>query len=305
MPLTTSPAWLATLDTSPSFLVQCVRIQRADGEVFGITNHVRDLSINDTAFVSRISTQYADGAHTYRSDAGMTPSELQETAGLEPDNYNLQIFLDDTITQLDVLQRRFAGAEVATFTYDYADPSKGIFELRIGFIGEAEVSGQTARFEVKALSQKAAQRIGDVTSETCRAQFGDELCGVDLDGDNPDGFDYRGTTTVSEVLDSRRFKTVGTEALTFPTDFFERGHARFTDGLNSGLSFDIESYDAVDGIVTLRSAPLVPLQVSDGVFLQAGCKKTYRACWEDHDNALNHRAEPWHPTPETVNKIER
>ena len=298
MPFAQSEAWEDALQLDPTTLAQGYRIQRQDGEVFCTTTRVIQTVINDSVF-DDFDFDYGSADRIYRADQGASPTEIRETTGLQPDNYNLQFFLDeDFIKPDDIQNRRFAQAEVLTFVYDYTDLDKGPFELRLCYIGEAKMEGNVVTFEIKEMANKTAVRWGDLTSEICRHQFGDDSCMKDLDGDNPDGFPYRTTGEVAMVSSSREFTVDGIDG--FPTNFFQYGHIKFLTGLNTGLAFDIESSDSDE--MVLRLAPISPIQPGDELFLQGGCIKTWRACYEDHDNAINLGAEPRHPTPETANR---
>jgi uncharacterized phage protein (TIGR02218 family) len=309
MPLRAPTSWKNALAISPSFLVQGVRIQRTDGEVFCVTNNVRDLELSDDIFETDLGDRYAQEdesflSRIYRSEFGLAPSQIQETTGLKPDNYDLRLFLDvDFINTFDVRTRKFSQAEVATFTYDYRDLARGIFELRLGYIGAASIKGTNVNFTVKALATKAAQHIADVTAEICRHQFGDPGCKVDVEnGENPNGFPY--STPVALITEVHGPADFTIEAVDdFPSDFFERGWIRFNAGINAGLHYDVKTFDA--GRFTLYSAPLGGIAEGDPLYLRAGCKKTHRACWEDHNNAINSALEHRHPTTVTANNVRR
>jgi uncharacterized phage protein (TIGR02218 family) len=264
-----------------------------------VTNHVINIAILDSIF-DAFGFDYGNTSRIYRADLGMAPTQIKESVGLSPDNYNLTLFADDTVfTYRDIQMRRWAQAEALTFTFDYTDLTKGIFEPRLCYVGQANLDSGAFSIEIKALATKAAVALGDITSETCRAQFGDDLCKVDLTGNNPDGVAYQQDNVAITTVTSQR-KFTCSSLSDYPTGFFERGHITFLSGDNLGLSFDVESFSG--GVFTLRMPTLMPFATTDTIFAQGGCKKTWRACWEDHDNAVNLRAEPNHPTGETLNQ---
>ena len=137
--------------------------------------------------------------------------------------------------------------------------------------------------EIRGLTQKLSQRIGQLYSPICRARLGDSRCGVDLEALTVTG-SITGVTSRSVFADSSRSEADGT---------FTYGNITFTSGLNDGLSAEIK--DHRDGGFTLVLPLPYDVAVSDTYSLTPGCDKTLSTCIARFSNAVNFRGEPHVP----------
>lgn len=304
MPLDLSSGWLEHLDSDPTFLVSCWRVQLMSGDVIAITNNTEDLSIDDQDLPLDAETS---NVVIYESTAGMAPSSDSVAAGAHIDNLNIQFLLDSgLLSEADMHSGRLIGAEVLFFTVCYKNLGLGPMDIRRSYLGALAASGQVADVEINALHTRMQQATGEVTGDICRHVFGDAGCTKDLGGERPDGFAYTVTGVEVTSVDSKRRFTVS-DVATWPDDFFERGYVRFTSGANQDLAMDVEKFEGADsgheGRVTLRLPMFLEVQVGDLLTMVGGCKKTWRACWQDHDNIINAALEYKHPTSESVQRI--
>jgi hypothetical protein len=83
------PIALATHTASGSTtLATCWKVTRSDAQVFGFTDHDRDLVVSGV---------------TYRATSGYTRTAVQDGSALGVDNLDLEgVFDDDAITELDL-----------------------------------------------------------------------------------------------------------------------------------------------------------------------------------------------------------
>lgn len=251
-------------------LAQCWKIIRRDSTVLGFTSHDADIVY--------------DGV-TYLAASGFTPSAVESQSSLAVDNLDIEGVLDsEAITEGDILAGRYDFAEVETFLINYADTSQGVLQLRRGWLGEVQLNKQHFMAEVRGLTQKLSQHIGELYSPVCRAQLGDARCGVALSG-------YTVTGTVTAVSSAGKF-TDSSRSEAAAT--FDGGVLTFTSGDNSGLSREVK-FHAAGGVFTLALPFPYAVQTGDAYSLTPGCDKTLTTCIDRYNNAVNFRGEPHVP----------
>jgi hypothetical protein len=108
------------------------KVQRRDGEIFGFTDHDRDLVYDDGA---------GDGPITYAARSGYTRTAIQSTADLAVDNLDVETFFDAAgITEQDLRAGRWDHAEVQLMLVNRANLGQGHLALRRGFLGEVTIT---------------------------------------------------------------------------------------------------------------------------------------------------------------------
>lgn len=148
-------------------LATCWRVQRADGVVFGFTDHDRDLVVSST---------------TYRASTGYQRSAIGSRADLSVDENEINGILSAAeITEADLRAGLWDGAEVRVFMVNHQNLSMGEVKLRRGQLGEVVVNDDgTFSAELRGLSQALQQTIGEQYSAECRADLGDSRCRVPI-----------------------------------------------------------------------------------------------------------------------------
>lgn len=250
-------------------LATCWKLTRRDGEIFGFTDHDRALTVGGVAYEAR---------------AGFTPTAVVASAALNVDNMDIEGMLDSAfITEADVLAGLYDFAEIEIFQVNYANLSQGSVFLRRGWLGEITLRNQRFVAELRGLTQKLSQHIGDFYSPACRAELGDGRCQVNLAG-----FTHSGTmdsaASRQSCKDAARSEASG---------YFAGGKLTFTSGENGGLSMEIKEFR--DSIFTLVLPMPYDIAPGDHYTAVGGCDKTFVACIEKFDNALNFRGEPHVP----------
>jgi uncharacterized phage protein (TIGR02218 family) len=199
-------------------LAQCWKLTRRDGTVLGFTEHDVDLEIE---------------AVTYRAASGFTPSAVASQSSLAVDNMDIEGMLDDEmIREADILVGHYDFAEVESFLVNYHDLTQGRLELRRGWLGEVQLDKQHFIAEVRGLTQKLAQHMGELYSPVCRAQLGDSRCGVDVSI-------YSEVGAVTSVTNQGQFIDTGR---TEPAASYDRGVIRFTSGANNGVTREVKFF---------------------------------------------------------------
>lgn len=144
----------------------CWKITRVDSVILGFTGHTEDLEI---------------GGVTYRSAQGFTPTNVQTSSGLNVDNLNVKGLLNSLgITDFDVNSGLYDGASLEIFLVNYEDLTQGIMRLRRGFLGNVKMSRVGFEAEIRGLLERYTRQILEVYAPACRADLGDDRCGVAL-----------------------------------------------------------------------------------------------------------------------------
>jgi uncharacterized phage protein (TIGR02218 family) len=134
-----SAALQVHLDSGTTTLAWCWRIERADGVVYGFTDHDRHLSF---------------GSVTYEPESGFAASEIRSGSDLAVDAQDAEgVLSSDTITETDILDGRWDNAAVEVWRVNWNAVSQRVL-MRRGAIGQvrrgrlafvAEVGGRAPR----------------------------------------------------------------------------------------------------------------------------------------------------------------
>ncbi|WP_300529547.1 DUF2163 domain-containing protein [Maricaulis sp.] len=161
--LTLSPHFQAALDSGVTTLCWGWRVERRDGQVFGFTDHDRDLLI--------------DGL-IYRAGSGFGGADLETAEGLAPGQADLAGALDaDVLSEADLKDGLWSGARVELWRLDWSSPDERV-HIASGELGE--VRRRDGRFEAQWLgpAHRLERTTGRVFSRRCDAVLGDARCGV-------------------------------------------------------------------------------------------------------------------------------
>ena len=223
--LTLDPTFKASLSKIPSTICWCWLITRRDGGMIGFTS---------------LDVPIAIGGVTYYGTTGFNPGAAQQSQGVDKvDSQTLKGILDRSgISKADLSSGIYDGAQVRRFLVDYTnlpssldlDPAKHR-ELPIALIGSKKQNNLGYELQIKDLISKLDNKIGTVTTKTCRANLGDGNCGVDL-------APFTHNLSVTGGNDRRVFSIDGN----FANQYFDQGRLQFTSGANQGLHLDIAYY---------------------------------------------------------------
>jgi hypothetical protein len=162
--LTLPPALEAALACGVTSLCRCWRVTRRDGQVFGFTDHDRDLDF--------------DGI-TWRAGSGFGSVDAERECGFAADRGAVAGALDSaSITAADIEAGLWAGARVESFQVDWSDPD-GRVKTATAELGE--IRRRDGRFEAEllGLTHRMERVTGRVFARRCDAELGDARCGVD------------------------------------------------------------------------------------------------------------------------------
>jgi uncharacterized phage protein (TIGR02218 family) len=263
-----TPELAAHLAGEVTTLATCWRVTRTDTVTFGFTDHDRDLVIDSI---------------TYRAASGMLGS-ASASQGLTAQSVDISgIISDDSITEEDILAGRYDFAEVTLFLVNHADLTHGSLWITQGVMGEIRHSKHQFITELQGIRIKCLRSIGSLYSPTCRAQFGDSRCGMNLSL-------HQVTGSISSVTSRSLFQDSGrTEA----NGHFTFGSIEFLSGNNNGLFGEVKAFSNASILLALPMPYAV--EVGDNYRLTAGCDKLFATCAARFENAVNFRGEPHVP----------
>lgn len=242
------------------------KITRRDGEVYGFTDHDRDITY---------------GGLLYLASTGYTGSEVVTSGKLNVDNLEVESFFDaDSILEADVASGKWDRAQIEVFIINYANTSQGVLQQRRGETGVFQFKGGRFVSELRGMMQYLSNQIGRTYTPLCDATLGDERCGVDLDA-SPS---LRQSFTVTSVASRQEFTD---SALTQDADWFQYGTVTFDTGENAGYSMEVRTFSA--GVVSLMLPLVGEIMVGDTGTITPGCDKRRATCIAKFDNVLNFR----------------
>lgn len=160
MPRDIPAALQSMLDLNMQSFRQCWRVERTDGQIFGFTNHTRDLTIAGVV---------------YQTVAGLVSTAIKQEEGLNVDNMELSAFLTSA-NEVDIEAGKYDFAKVTIFEVNYQDTAAGQIILGQGYLGQ--VIRDEGRFtaELRGLRSKLDTIIGQIIQPLCNADLGDDRC---------------------------------------------------------------------------------------------------------------------------------
>ena len=142
---TLSAALQAHLDSGATTLAWCWRIERADGVVFGFTDHDRPLEF---------------GGVTYEPESGFAASEIRSGTDLAVDAQEAEgVLTSDTITETDILDGRWDNAAVEVWRVNWNAVAQRVL-MRRGAIGQVRRGRLAFVAEVRSLAHVLNQTVG-------------------------------------------------------------------------------------------------------------------------------------------------
>lgn len=226
------------------------RVTRADGQVFGYTDHDADVVY---------------GALTHIASAGYTASAVETRAGLAADNLEITGLLDaPSITEADLMAGKWDFAKVEISLINWADTSQGILRQRVGRLGEVRVARGRFIAELLGLAVALQQSVGRVVQVACDARLGDARCKVNL-----------ATYTVSGAVTAVSSRRAFTDAARAEAQhWFRYGRVIWTSGANNGYAMEVDSF--ASGAFGLALPMPYDIAISDTYSAYAGCDKSGR-----------------------------
>ncbi|MEE2567323.1 DUF2163 domain-containing protein [Hyphobacterium marinum] len=265
----------ARLNAGTTTLCWCWRVTRADGTVFGFTEHDADLIV--------------DGV-TYRAATGFVPGDLDQAADFAAGQASIAgIFDAASLTEADLDKGLWDGAAVELFWVDWSDPSLFV-RVWTGELGEVRRGKTAFEADLAGPARKLDRTMGRVYSRSCDAELGDARCGVDLDDPA-----FRAGATVTRIIHASAFEMSGLDGHAPP--LFADGGLVWASGGNAGGSARVRVHRAAGAatVIELSQPPALPVEVGDTATLIAGCDKRLSTCRDVFGNTVNFRGCPFMP----------
>lgn len=274
-----------------------VKVTRQDGVTFGLTTCNANLL-------------FSDGV-VYEAMDSIAASSLRQTASTGVDNIDFSGVLSSArITDQDLLAGRYDSAALELRLVDYTEnPLVSSTILVTGQLGEVTFSEGTYTAEFRSLSARLQQKVGHVTSATCRVRalfdaqcfvgghnYGDSFIGPTLTAAN-----FQNTPcTVTAVASGQQVITFS--GATSGVGIFAYGRAQFITGANAGLALEVKSDKPSGGNMELTFVVpwVLPVLVGDTALLEQGCNRLFKTCVNKFGNAGNFRGENWLPANDRI-----
>lgn len=269
---------LAHLAQPATTLATLIRVTRRDNQVFGFTDHDRDILF---------------GGVTYSAQTALAPSQIESRSDLAVDNLEaVGSFSGAAVTAADLEAGVWDGAAVRVSQINWADPSQGEYVQRVGDLGQVRTEGGGFVAELRGLMDRLQKSITETYLPSCAADLGDSRCGVAL---GP----FTVTATVTAVTDNATFAA---SSLAQPADHFRAGVLTWTGGANAGRQLEVKSHAAGGALTLLLAMPSV-VAVGDTFSLVAGCDKLLATCSAKFGNVVNFRGFPDLPGPDKLLRV--
>ena len=263
---------------------RCWAVTRRDGVTLGFTDHDRTIAF--------------DGI-TFTAGAGMTARAVVQGTGLAVDNSEaLGVLSDAAITDRDIAQGRYDGAEVTYWLVNWQNPDEREIRFR-GNLGEIRRGAGAFEAELRGLSEPLNQPQGRVYQRMCGAILGDGKCGFD-----PESPGFAVELPAGQVERAQVF-VIDEQPLLEPR-WFERGRLRVLTGAGAGL-VGIVKADTVlaDGRRRLDLWEPIPAEIiaGDSIRVEPGCDKRAETCRNKFDNFVNFQGFPHIPGEDWLVKV--
>ncbi len=215
----------------------------------------------------------------YRAKSSFSPSALSVQKTLSADHFELQgIISEQSFTTEQLLQGILDEAQIIYFKVNYLAPRTQYF-LRKGVFGEITIEKNTFTVEVRSQLQLLENKLGELYSPFCRANFCDTRCSLKEE-------DFSHTSHIDIVYTNQEFSC---NSLPSIDEIFTNGYIILPE--YSAQRYNIKSYQ--NNVVTLNQTPLFDIKLGDTVVVIEGCNKQYETCCDRFKNIINFRGEPF------------
>ena len=214
-------------------LAQLWKITRRDGEIFGFTDHDRDIVYGDV---------------TYQAAKGHLPSAIASAGNLAVDNLDVATMLDaELFTEEDIMAGVWDNAVIDLYQIDYEHLDRGVMILASGWrVGNFTIKDHEFAAEIRSKTQQLQQVIVELTSPECRASLGDARCKIALQSGSwlAETEQVLGAFVRATTYDGRRYVCIdaGTTGATEP-EWDDTPGAETEDGTCTWLCCDLLEVD--------------------------------------------------------------
>lgn len=266
---------LATAMPCLSYLVQCWKITRRDGEIFTFTEHDQPVEFRGDIYSPCGSIQasaYENSGKFGEIGNGTCIGILSldgNSAGLEASEISAGLFDAATV-------------EIWAVAWQGLESPMAILKGYIGNITLKDIS-----YEAEVITQSGLlsnRSLLETFTPTCRFMLGDARCTVDL---TP----FTEISDVTEkVAGSARFQAGKRQFIDIARieadDTWQNGILTWTTGNNTGFSSEVAA-STDDGVITLWNVMPFTIEVGDNYSIVRGCDKRFSTCKDVFSNEQN------------------
>ena len=278
-----------------------IKLKRVDGTILSFCTWDVDLVYNNSD---------GDGSLTYKANSSFISSTIKQASGTGVDNLDVMGGISSVdISDTDLIAGRYDTAAMTIMFVNPTDLSAGHITLHRGYLGEIKLADGKYTVELRALSQKLSNQIGELISPSCRVvRLGNSKCiPTGLFGNGNALTFYRVNVTVVSYTSSPpqiTFSGAFPAQVTGLTDpyWYNDGICHMNTGNNSTIEREVKTWTYSGGnvIVTLQDAFNLSLNVGDSGYLEAGCDRIIDTCASRFGNQLNARCESYVPGMDAV-----
>ncbi len=278
-----SPELNTHLDGAITTLCHCWKLIRRDGQIFGFTDHDRDLNFGSVTFIARTGLEAAD--MTQENSLAIGGGEISGALS------------SASLTQSALLNGLYDDANIEIWLVNWADVNQRAL-LDIASIGEVKRADYAFVAELRSLTHRLDEERGRVFRPECDAQVGDQRCGAALNTGA-----YTGSATIANIVSATQF--VMSNVSNFSDGWFAGGKISWVTGENAGLISEIKTHHSDNGqvMITLWIQPSLNAKVGDQCLVSAGCDKTFATCRLKFNNTANFRGFPHMPGNDFVVRL--
>ena len=246
-----------------------VRIEAADGTIFGFTNHDVELT-----FVGVV----------YKPTPALERISMNQRGNAEVGN---QEFAGGWVVDLpeeDLGRGKYDDAVVSVFRADWRNPDAGIVSIFEGTLGLIQWTEDGFRADVHSLMRQLSRIIGIEVTAACRHNLFNTNSGTTIGACQLSEASYATNTSVTAVTNTIEFELSGVSEV---DGYFANGLLSFTSGLNDGLDYEVKSWNNTTKVIELFLPTRFIPSISDTVRVRAGCDKTAATCKSKFNNIVN------------------
>lgn len=265
---------VAELSNNPTTLCKLFSVTPLVGTAIYFTDADQDIVVGDI---------------TYHASHSFQPSAIENSIGGSNSNLTLTVLFGDgdgEISYADAQMGFYQGAVVTVSLASYANIAAGVGLITAGKVGQFALPSKLyGTMSITGNTGKMDRTLTEVYQPTCRANFGDSRCTIDL-------MAHSHLFTVDSAAD---------DSMTFVSDtgsrgadgFYNLGTITWSGGANEGFAQEV-TYSLATGEVGLFYPPPFAIQAADAGRIYQGCALTLAACTA-YDNVPNFRGEPYVP----------
>ena len=230
-----------------------------------ITDQEHNITVNDTTYISGVE---------------INNIALNNLTDIEHINIKMLNNINDAIVPIEVLLRSKVEIQML---FQNEEAQLHYYHVFSGYISSIEVDNNLLNITLTPLLTQLNQTIGDVFSPICRACFGSDQCGINLE-------QYKTSGKIIRIISSDCIIGTHQTQKSTSTGYYRYGLLKFITGKLAGICVQIK--DERDGqIFLLKNTNLIT--IGDEYNIYAGCDKSLQMCKNKFKNIINFRGEPF------------